>query len=120
MSETMQYQEHRQDEQIEKLRRDAVRILRAVWKRIDWDSIDGNRRRTFQDEFASKVKSATHTNNLQRFIDNLCRKLGIRSLKDTSVTEVVNKTDHYEMLTLLREETLFLILMMRQEGDMNA
>ena len=59
---------------------DAATIAYAVFRRTDFDSIDTNR--DLDDEFASRIGSAAHTDTVASFAQRLADKWGVRSLGD--------------------------------------
>jgi len=59
---------------------DAATIAYAVFRRTNFDSIDTNR--DLDDEFASRVGSAAHTDTVASFAQRLADKWGVRSLSD--------------------------------------
>jgi len=59
---------------------DAATIAYAVFRRTDFDSIDTNR--DLDDEFASRIGSAAHTDTVASFAQRLADKWGVRSLSD--------------------------------------
>lgn len=91
----------------------AVATLVNVWSCIDWDKMDSKRIYNIWDEFANKVKAAAFTtNNYERFVEKLCKKLSINSLKYREILDI-EKEDleiKEEIMTLFREETLSLVL----------
>lgn len=63
-----------------KMIQDAATIAYAVFRRTDFDSIDTNR--DLDDEFASRIGSAAHTDSVASFAQRLADKWGVRSLAD--------------------------------------
>lgn len=59
---------------------DAATVAYAVFRRTDFDSIDTNR--DLDDEFASRIGSAAHTDTVASFAQRLADKWGVRSLAD--------------------------------------
>lgn len=59
---------------------DAATISYAVFRRTDFDSI--NTHRDLDDEFASRIGTAAHTDSVASFAQRLADKWGIRSLAD--------------------------------------
>ena len=101
------------NEKEDKVYDDIVSILINVWDNIDWDKVDSRRRKRIYDEFCSKIKSSALTGNMRTFIESLCVKMGVRSLSDTKILNLLKNKDEYNMLHLLRDETQYLILLLR-------
>lgn len=59
---------------------DAATIAYAVFRRTDFDSIDTHR--DLDDEFASRIGTAAHTDSVATFAQRLADKWGVRSLAD--------------------------------------
>lgn len=66
------------------------------------------------DEYTSKVKSSAMTNTLAKFVDRLCSKMGIRSVSEDITVRSMLAANDPEILSLLREETQFIVLLMRE------
>jgi hypothetical protein len=63
------------------------------------------------------VRSAAYTNNLAKFINQLCLKLNADAGKDAddraTVERIANSGNDRALLKLLREETTLIVLMVR-------
>lgn len=59
---------------------DAATIAYAVFRCTDFDSIDTHR--DLDDEFASRIGTAAHTDTVASFAQRLADKWGVRSLSD--------------------------------------
>jgi len=72
---------------------DAATIAYAVFRRTDFDSIDTHR--DLDDEFASRIGSAAHTDTVASFAQRLADKWGVRSLADENgaVHDIIH---HYD------------------------
>lgn len=71
------------------------------------------------DEFSSKVKSSASCESLSKFLDRICNKMEVRSIpEDPSIRNLIRSNDQ-EVLSVLREETQFCVLLMREiiEGN---
>lgn len=100
-------------EEKKKAREYAVATLINIWNCIDWSKVDSKRAYNIWDEFANKVKAASYTTNkYERFVEKLCKKLNINSLKFREIKDIeTQKIDIKEqIMDLLREETLSLVL----------
>jgi hypothetical protein len=91
----------------------AVATLINIWNCIDWNKVDSKRAYNIWDEFTNKVKAASYTTNkYERFVEKLCKKLNINSLKFREIIdiEMQNINLKNQIMELFREETLSLVL----------
>lgn len=105
----------------ENIREAASETLYEVWACIDWDKVDRNRAYGIWDEFASKVKAAAMTtNSYEKFVEKLCRKMDVRSLRYSHINTFASQSEEFKqaMLKLFREETLQLVLEMRLNNEL--
>lgn len=94
----------------------AITTITEIWSQIDWDKVDPKRRMNIWDEFTSKIKaSAMTTNNYDKFVDKLCKKMDIRSLKHSGILEISKMEDvvKKEILKNLRNNTHAIVLELR-------
>ena len=94
----------------------ALATISDVWSQIDWDKVDGKRAMGIWDEFISKVKaSAMTTNSYEKFVEKLCRKMDVRSLRFKNIEEISNQEENFKkaILKVLREETQIIVLRLR-------
>lgn len=94
----------------------AVSTLTDIWSQIDWDKVTGQRAMGIWDEFANKVKaSAMTTNSYEKFVEKLCRKMDVRSLKFKAIDEISNQSIEMKtaILKAFREETQIIVLKLR-------
>ena len=89
-------------------------ILLAIWRRIDWNKISPARRMKIYDELVAKIKSSAMTNNLEKFVDKLCQKMGVLSIWERGLVDLFAAIDHAEMLRTFREDAMFIVLMLRE------
>jgi len=91
----------------------------AVWKSMDWANIDSFRVRNIYAEFSGAVKSASSKKDLRGFIEKMCARMGIRSIsgKYAQMAERILATNDCEVLRILRNETQFVIILLRLEID---
>lgn len=104
------------------IRNSAIETLFEVWNRQDFDKIKGTRLFGIWDEFTNKVRaSAMSTNSYSAFVEKLCRKLDVRSLKFKGIATINNQSDDFKMevLELIREEPTQLMLELRLQTYMN-
>lgn len=91
----------------------AVATLMNIWNCIDWNKVDSKRAYNIWDEFSNKVKAASYTTNkYENFVEKLCKKLNIDSLKFREIIdiEMQNIELKEQIMDLFREETLSLVL----------
>lgn len=93
-------------------------LILAVWREIEWDKVSPMRRMRIYDELVSKVKSAAMTNTLESFIESLARKMGVRTVSPYGLLETISASDKDAVLTLLRDETQIIIVMMREHQEL--
>lgn len=97
----------------ENVKEAAVTTLIEIWSRIDWSKVTGTRAMGIWDEFTSKVKGAAMTTNeYEKFVEKLCRKMDIRSLKYREINDFSNQSDEFKkaILQMFREKTLTIVL----------
>lgn len=98
---------------------DAAKIAWAVWRRTDFDEIDAHR--NLEDEFASRIATASHCGSASQFIENLTTKWGVRSIDtgDVDVREVVHRYDEAptsvqrRFLSTVRNNSALIVLEMK-------
>lgn len=108
------------DEKLEIIE-DAAQIAEAVWTKIDFDKISNSR--NINDEFASRIATASYTGDITDFVQRLASKMGVRSLKENK--EVVEIVDKYKdnsskfLKTVRNHSTLVVLKMKELRGDLN-
>lgn len=94
----------------------AISTLLDVWEQIDWSKVTNQRSIGIWDEFASKVKAAAMTtNSYETFVEKLCKKMDVRSLKFKNIDEISNQDEEIKknILKILRSETQIIVLKLR-------
>ena len=94
----------------------AISTLLDIWEQIDWSKVTSQRSIGIWDEFASKVKAAAMTtNSYETFIEKLCKKMDVRSLKFKNIDEISNQDEEIKknILKILRSETQIIVLKLR-------
>ena len=94
----------------------AIATILEIWTCIDWERIDSKRAMGIWDEVTNKTKAAAlTTNKFEKFIDKLCRKLDVRSLRFREINDIVHEPEEFKqgILKLFREETLSIMLEVR-------
>lgn len=101
---------------MEETRSAAAGLLAAVWRGTPAD-YKSRYRMTIWTQFENQVRSAAYTNNLAKFINQLCLKLNAepgRNADDrTTIEKIVNSGSDRAILKMLREETTLIVLMVR-------
>ena len=94
----------------------AISTLLDIWEQIDWSKVTSQRSIGIWDEFASKVKAAAMTtNSYETFVEKLCKKMDVRSLKFKNIDEISNQDEEIKknILKILRSETQIIVLKLR-------
>lgn len=100
----------------ENTRNAAIATITNIWGQIDWDKVTGSRALGIWDEVSNKVKAAAMTtNSYEKFVDKLCRKLDVRSLRFSDIKEIEEQDENFKqaIMKLFREETLSIMLEVR-------
>ena len=98
----------------------AEATILDIWSCIDWDKVDGRRAYGIWAEFGAKVKaSAMSTNSYEKFVEKLCKKMDIRSLRYGSIRDIGQQPEEVkqEILKLIREETRQIVLQVRLNNE---
>lgn len=97
----------------------ATLILSAIWSAIDWETVSPSRRMNIYKEFASKVKSAAASQSLSVFFERLLQKMGIGGISQFQNDTIASilKANNPEVLQAFREETQFLVILLRQQNE---
>jgi len=99
------------------VKQDCLTIIVAVWNGIKWEDMGGLRIMGIYDELLSKIKSSALTSSLPKFIENLTRKFDVRGIHDTKIIDICKQENEAEILRTFREETIILVLMLREYID---
>ncbi len=104
----------------EQLRQDAVTVIEAVWKSIDWDKVSSRRRMKIYEEYQNKIKSASQVGKASHFLEKLCSKMdcALSGVNSSIVLDIIKRIEHedldLEFLNTCRSETQLLVLLMRE------
>ncbi len=104
----------------EQLRQDAVTIIEAVWKSIDWDKVSSRRRMKIYEEYQNKIKSASQVGKASYFLEKLTSKMDciLSDTNSANVLEIIRNIEKddldLEFLNTCRSETQLLVLLMRE------
>lgn len=94
-----------------------LKVLTAIWESIDFESISGQRMMGIWSEFTSKVLASTGVRTRQQFLNKICEKFDIRTLKDTRIIGVIDKFDDVEFLQTIRDELQYIVLLLRKDRE---
>lgn len=100
----------------ENLQNMAIVTLNDIWKQIDFNKVTSKRTFGIWEEFSSKVKaSAMTTNKYEVFVEKLCKKMDVRSLKSKNIKDISEESIEVKeaVVKILRKETQIIILKMR-------
>ena len=98
----------------------CVSTLSEIWAQIDWDKVKGSRALGIWDEFTAKVKStAMTTTSYETFVEKLCRKMDVRSLRFAMISEISELSEDIkkQILKCFRSETQIIILKLRLQNQ---
>lgn len=98
----------------------CVSTLSEIWAQIDWDKVKGSRALSIWDEFTAKVKStAMTTTSYETFVEKLCRKMDVRSLRFAMISEISELSEDIkkQILKCFRSETQIIILKLRLQNQ---
>lgn len=97
----------------------AAALLDVVWRGIP-ASYKSRYRRDIWQQFEDNVRSEAYTSNLGKFINSLCQNLNvqIRGADDIELAnDALREGNDKTLLKMMREETLLLVLMVRQRNQ---
>lgn len=98
---------------------DAATIAYAVFRRTDFDNVEAAR--DLDDEFASRIGAAAHTDTVASFAQRLADRWGVRSLADHSgdVRDTIHRYDDAgdarRFLRTVRNHKALVVLEMREQ-----
>lgn len=99
---------------------DAATVAYSVFRRTDFDAVDTHR--NLDDEFASRIGTASHTDTVASFAQRLASKWGVRSLasQDGDVRSIIHYYDDgngsaQQFLRTVRNHRALVPLEMREE-----
>lgn len=98
--------------------RDAVVLLHlGIWRSINKDGIKGKRMMGIWDEFYNKIVAAARSQNKYQYLESLCRSWGITSIKEERATDAFEKLSDFELLNIVRNETMYVCYKTRAIKD---
>lgn len=101
---------------VEILRQQATALLMVIWRGIPAD-YKSRYRMDIWTIFENEIRSAAYTNNLGKFVNSLCSRLGAtigtRADERATAEAILNSGQDAALLKLLREETVLIVLMVR-------
>jgi CRISPR/Cas system CSM-associated protein Csm3 (group 7 of RAMP superfamily) len=92
-------------------------ILEEIWKKINFEDMVPTRRMKIWDEFATKMLAATRVRTRFQFLNEFAKSFNIKALSDPNISDLIQRFSNNELLTLLRDEQQFLILLLRNKRD---
>ena len=103
-----------------RLKRQALALLLV---RL-WDKMGNKARVTIYEEVASKLLASTSVRNKEEFLQTICRKLEIREVTTNDnrrfdCVDILELFDDYELLSLIRLESQYIMSMFRKIKDEN-
>ena len=96
----------------------AKKLLYPIWMGISREYKQKYSRSIWQ-QFENNIRSAAYTSSLSKFFNDICQKLGveIRSEHIKDVESVISKGNDKKVLSLLRDETATLVVLVRIQND---
>ena len=102
------------------LQQQAANLLAAIWRGVPADYKSRYRMSIWQ-QFEDQIRSAAYTNNLGKFVNSLCLKLGAtvgrNEAERREAFAVLDTAEAGPLLKLMREETTLLVLMVRVQNQ---
>lgn len=96
----------------------AEKLLWPLWRGIG-DDFKDRYKKTIWEQFENNIRSAAYTAKLSTFLANITGRLSIniqaKHLQD--VNEVVSSNLDREILTMLREETTYLVMIVHLKNQ---
>ncbi len=94
----------------------GLNIVRAVWNGIP-DAYKSRYRTSIWRQFEDAIRAASYTDNLGRFVTGLCAALGsqIPTTELPGVTRALAAGYDREVLRTIRDETTYLVLLIRAQ-----
>jgi hypothetical protein len=92
----------------------AADLLDILWQGIG-SEYKSRYRQTIWEQFENQVRASSYTNNLGKFANSVCSKLGvvIPARLTKQAEEILNSGEDKALLKLFRDETTLIVLMVR-------
>lgn len=92
----------------------AASLLDIIWQGISSD-FKSRYRQTIWEQFENTVRANAYTNNLGKFVNSVCLKLGatIPGKHTAEAEKILNSGQDRPLLKLYRDETTLIVLMVR-------
>lgn len=100
--------------QLNAIEKRSVTLLYLIWTSIDFKSMKAHRIMKIWGEFEEKVKFASYRANGAQFLEQIRKKMGIETIKNSAVIELI---DDAEILQYIRENTTKVILILKSLTD---
>jgi len=98
----------------------AADLLAAVWRGVP-AAYKSRYRMSIWTQFEDQIRAAAYTNNLGKFVNSLCSKLGATVGRNEEerrqALAVLEAAEAGPLLKLMREETTLLVLMVRTRNQ---
>lgn len=98
----------------------AADLLAAVWRGVP-AAYKSRYRMSIWQQFEDQIRAAAYTNNLGKFVNSLCSKLGATVGRNGEERQqamtVLETAEAGPLLKLMREETTLLVLMVRTKNQ---
>lgn len=101
-------------------RKNALSLVEALWDSLDWQSIPQRMRPAIYEHFQNWIQSSAYTGNLQNFLNQFLENAIASTVPEpwiTVVNHLLQNANDAEVLSVLREETAALIIMMRARKE---
>lgn len=97
-------------------RKTLVKILHAIWSRIDLREFSRHRLMRVYGEFERKLLASTGVKTKEQWVTTLANMWDI-TLEDSTIIEKLSKFSNEELFELIRTESQFLVLYLRYYKD---
>jgi len=98
----------------------AATLLKYIWRGIPAE-YKSRYRMTIWQQFEDEIKAAAYTSNLASFISRLCGRfqasIGRTDAERAAAEAILRSADDKEMLKLIREQTIYLVLLVRIDNQ---
>jgi len=93
-------------------------LLTPIWRGLDAD-YKRKYARTIWQQFEDALRSAAYTSSLARWYETLGRKLAlrVRSEDQAAIASVLGSGDDRALLRMIRDETSYLVVLVRVAND---
>jgi len=103
----------------------ALTIAKGVWAGIDFEGMQQRRMYKIYDEFSSKMQSASYCNEIDEFINNFARKMGVLSIPQSHLKEIIEVRDYLkekklqnEFLEYVAQKNVIIVALFRLDKEL--